>query len=452
MAIDSHRIVSVDRNPTPSIPSRWEAKIVHWLTPERRRVYPLSILIITLVGWLVSLWIGPGLTDSSGTIIGADFVAFYTGGRFFWEDRLVDLYNFGAQQAVLAELVAPVVTDKVNPFINPPFSVLLYAPFARGDYLSGLLLWWGVGMLLLVGAVRWLRSVLFPQPAPSMLHLFWLSLLFYPTLLWFTFGQNTALTLLIYTATFLLLRRGNDLAAGLVLGCLLYKPQLAIALALVLLIKGRWRALVGGGLGAGAWLLAGFLVSPAAMWRYADLMPHLPELLRSAGYKTWGLHSFYGFAVLLLDGISPPAADGLALALTGGGLAAVIWLWRKCPWQPGTRPWDFALAATLALGLCISPHLYIYDLMLLLLPLGIVWSYYPGSTDRAPLDGGALLVWTAFLYASAFFSSYLAMAQLWFTATLGLPAVAVQVSVFALVGWSWTLMRMASAREDALGL
>ncbi len=264
MAVDNYPPLASQPNISPG----WRETLARWLNPQRRRVYPLAIFLITVLGWLVSLGMGPGLTDASGTIIGADFVAFYTGGRFFWQDRMGDLYNFAAQAAVLADLVAPVVTDKINPFINPPFSVLIYAPFALGSYALGLALWWAAGGALLVFSLHLLRVELFPA-RPTLRRLIWLSLLFYPTLLWITFGQNTALTLFLYTITFVLLRRGYDLAAGLALGCLLYKPQLAIALALILLMRWRWRALIGGALSVTAWLAAGFLISPAAMLRYA---------------------------------------------------------------------------------------------------------------------------------------------------------------------------------------
>ena len=72
-------------------------------------------------------------------------------------------------------------------------------------------------------------------------------------------------------------------------------------------------------------------------------------------------------------------------------------------------------AATFAFGLLISPHLYLYDLMLLLLPLAIVLSHYPRGTLKRPLDGGSLLVWTALLYLVTFVGCYFSMGQLWLT-------------------------------------
>ena len=94
---------------------------------------------------------------------------------------------------------------------------------------------------------------------------------------------------------------------------------------------------------------------------------------------------------------------------------------------------------TTALGLLISPHLFIYDLMLLLLPLAIVWSRYPpgpGAGGR-PLDGGPLLAWTAWLYIVTFWGSYLTLGELRLGAALGLPKIALQLSVPVIAGWAW---------------
>ena len=262
----------------------------------------------------------------------------------------------------------------------------------------------------------------------------------------------TGLTLFLYTGIFLLLRREHDFAAGIVLGCLVYKPQLVIALGVMLLVKWRWRVLLGGLVSAGLWLWAGFALSPAAMREYIRISPWLFDLLRSgvdsrwslaASYPTWRIHSLYGFSVLLLDGVWKTAADGLAILLTIGGLGVVAFAWRRAAWRPGARAWDLTLAGTAALGLLISPHLSLYDLMLLLLPFAIVWSYYPHGANGRPLDGGPLLAWTAALYVIAFVGSYLSAAQLWLSGALGLPKFAVQVSTLIIAGWVWVVMRLA---------
>ena len=101
------------------------------------------------------------------------------------------------------------------------------------------------------------------------------------------------------------------------------------------------------------------------------------------------------------------------------------------------------MAATVTLGLLVSPHLVVYDLMLLLLPLWIVCSHYRAGRGNRALDGGPLLAWTALLWAAALFSSYLCLLQLELTAAAGLPAMSLQVSVPVILIWAVQVERCA---------
>jgi len=427
-----------------SVYARTVDAFVAWLTPKRLKVYPAALIlgVVIFIIWVEILALKSGQPFSK--TLGQDFKAFYIGGRFFLEGDMAKLYDFSAQRDFLDSRVTPVTTNDIAAFVYPPITAVLFAPFVLGDYAAGLLLWWGVGLLTLALSLYLLRREFLPSTAPSTGRLLLTSFLFYPTLAWFLYGQNSALTLLLYSLTFVLLRRGRDLAAGAALGLLLYKPQLAIALGVVLLVKWRWRALIGGALTAGLGTGIGYAINPAATSEFIRITPVVAELVRSyEGYNQWALHSLYEFPILLLDGFWRTGASILAVLLTAGGLLVLIVWWRRTPWQPGTRAWDLTLAATVALGLLISPHLYLYDLMLLLLPLAIVWSYYFHGTAGRPLDGGPLLVWTAVLYVAVFASSYLTLAQQQLSHAVGLPEVAVQLSVPVIFCWTWLVTRSA---------
>ena len=418
--------------------------VAAWVTPKRLIIYPAAIVLSVMLSraWVYGSAIASGVPFF--LTVGQDFKGYYTGGRFWVEGRLAELYDVQAQQEIQASLAIP--GNKLLPFIHPPFTVVLWAPFAMGSYPAGLLGWWAAGLLALTASLYLLRQELLRPHQVSMGRLLLLSFLFYPTLAWFLYAQNTALTLLLYTLTLVWLRQGRDFAAGAALGLLLYKPQLAIALGVMLAVKWRWRALLGGGLSAGLWLAVGFALSPTAMGEYARVSSGLLNLLVSSGgpdSKAWAVNTFYAFAVLLLGGLWPTGANMLGTLLTAGGLIGVVVWWRRTAWRPGAYAWDFMLAATLALGLLISPYVFVYDLMLLLAPLAIVWSHYPHGAGGRHLDGGRLLAWTALLYGATFASTYLAAAQVWLAAVLGLPQVALQISVPVIAGWAWVVTRSA---------
>lgn len=300
----------------------------------------------------------------------------------------------------------------------------------------GLLFWLATGLVALYFAWRMLHRELFALSIHSPLRLTLWSFCFYPTLAWVLANQNSAFTFLIYTMTYVALRQGRDLAGGAALGCLLYKPQLAMTPAFVLLVKGRFRALSGFLLTSSLLIGVGFLLSPKSMLDYARVLPQIAELPFLPSYPIEKMHNFYGFCVLLLAQLlSARIVESAAFLLMAGGLLLVAAWWRKVPWQPATRQWNLTFAFTLALGLLISPHLMIYDLMALLLPIAIVCAVYPKRPEYL-LDGGPLLVWTALLWVAVFVSTDAASAMLQATGAFGLPRLAVQLSVPIICGWT----------------
>lgn len=421
--------------------------IAAWLTRKRARIYPTAITVLTALAWIISWLVRPEITGTSRyLIIGGDFLSVYAAGRYLLKGQLNELYNFPAQMAFLQRILAPAVVNALPLFILPPYYAVVSAPFAVGPYPLALGLWLIAGILALAAAVFLFRRAVLPRQEHSTGRLFLQCLVFPPTLECFLFGQNSAFSLLLYTLIFVLLRGQADFAAGLALGGLLYKPQLGIGFGLVLLVQRRWKALAGALVSAAAWLLIGFVLSPQAMLQYAGLSTRLVAGQQSG---MWGEHNFVFLALLLLNGIWPNAAGIVAILSLGAGLVIVgRWWWRQ-PWQPGTRAWDFRMAASIAMGLLISPHLYWYDLMLLLLPLGIVWHCYVTVGGDRLLDGGLVLAWTGLLYVASWLSSYVTLAQLKLTAALGLPVVALQVSVPIILGWAVVVHRQAQMAEQA---
>ncbi len=402
-----------------------------WITAKRAKTYAALVPLVALA----VLAIDSIVKGSFWFVYKGDFILFYTGGRYFLDGRLNNLYDFAAQQAFQSNTLRLGV-PQFTPFNHPPFTTLFYAPFAIAGFEWGLLLWTATGLISVFLAWHMLHRELSGLSDYSPLRLSLLSFCFYPTIAWLLANQNSAFTFFIYTATYIQLRRRRDLSAGAVLGCLLYKPQLALTPAFILLIKGRFRALAGFFLTSSLLLGLGFLLSPEAMLQYIRVMPQIAELPFLPGYPIEKMHNFYGFAVLLLAHLtSLRVIETAALLLAVGGLLVVAAWWRTTPWQPGMRQWDLTFAFTLALGLLISPHLIIYDLMVLLLPLAIVCAVYP-KRPQYLLDGGPLLVWTALLWVAVFVSTDAASAMLQATAAMGIPKLAVQVSVPIICAWA----------------
>jgi hypothetical protein len=425
--------------------------VVSWLTPERLKLYPPHIPIITILFWAISQLLGPGLFDLAGQIIGTDFLGFYTAGNIYLAGEMDRLYDFHAQYIFQKKIVG--LSDFSAPclFVNPPFTAPFFSLFSRSSYLSGLLLWWLAGLIALFFSVYLLRSELKSLEHHSSSKLFRMCFLFFPSLCWFMYGQNTAFSLFLYTLFFVTLRKNRDYLAGFVLGLLLYKPQLLIGPIVAVIAGRRWFALFGSMTSGLILLTAGYLLSPAAVFEYVNMSTQFFTILRpnpdidvlislKLGESTyypfvWGNQGFWGFSVLLLDNIWKNGSNILSSVLITGGVGFLISMWLRLPCTPGTRSWDFAMAVTFVLGLLLSPHLFIYDMMLLLLPLAIIWGHYPTGHAGRPLDGGRLLFWTFLLYLFSFIGPFISLELMKVLPLLGFPPFSVQVSTIIMVGW-----------------
>lgn len=118
----------------------------------------------------------------------------------------------------------------------------------------------------------------------------------------------------------------------------------------------------------------------------------------------------------------------------------VLASWRRGRWDPGTERWDLMMAGTLAIGLIVSPHLFFYDLMILLVPFGIVLGHRCEPANGRLLGGGGLLVWSAIVWALALVGSPLTRVQLEATEWLTGSPFALQLSTVAILAWGFTVL------------
>jgi hypothetical protein len=249
------------------------------------------------------------------------------------------------------------------PIVYPPFYYLLISPLS---YLSLTVAAWIWSALLIACLVA---SVLLVGGNKSFVP--WLvpaAILFMPTVESLTSCQKGPLCLLILTATFVLLSRGKSYSAGLIFGLLAFKPQLTLVIAFAMLFKREWRFIFGG-MTTGAVLvgLCGLLGMDVCR-QYFEFSRGTAEYIHTGGYDLTKSHCWYGFFTLLLNGWDAAwikAATAVACAATLGLLA---WLLRG---RLDTRLPQFAgqFSGLVLATLLLSPHLYTYDLTILLLPM-----------------------------------------------------------------------------------
>lgn len=326
-----------------------------WLTSRRLRVHGTALALCL---WCVYLWTisTPGLRDRYGHLKGTDFLYFYTLGFVAAEHRGADLYNINAQAAIASRQVPAAAGIRYLP-LYPPQVSLLFIPFTHFSYFTALALWWTFNVAIYAACCYavWKDCLNLHAHAGLTILLAIAFPGFFNLIAW---GQSSVLALAGFTAMFLLLRRRFEFAAGLALGCLIFKPQLAIAAAVIFLFDGAWKLLTGAALSAIAELGAGVLYygfQPLKTWVHTLLrVQHVLPFLEPRPYQTHSLRTFWNMIV--------PGEFGFVLYLVS---AVIVLALAVACWRRRSRPFALRYAALLFTTVLIAPHLTVYDLVIL---------------------------------------------------------------------------------------
>jgi len=342
----------------------WWMHIDQFLNPRRLK-YAWIAGGVLWGAWLLSTILGPGNLDLAGQVIGTDYLQFYTAAVTLQQGHSLDLYNFAYQSQLEQTIVGPGLTS-FHAFITPPFLAWIYVPLSFLPYTWSFIAWSLLGLLFL-----WMSSKLLVLDRP--LKGFLWSLTWFPIFAAFSFGQNSLLSLLLFSLTYRLWRSNKYLEAGLVSSLLLFKPQMMLGIGLLWLLEWRhsWKALLGLCLGGGALVGLCFWLLPDASRAYIDLArSFLPGMLYQDQFPLWHLHSLRGFWILLFPG-QTWLVEGLSLIMSVAGIAAFIYFWRV---QRQDRTVLFAGA--ICLTIWITPHAMIYDWSILLIPAILLWQEF----------------------------------------------------------------------------
>jgi hypothetical protein len=394
-----------------------------WLNARRVRAQGLTL---ALGLWIVYAWVlaTPGLRDRNGLIKGTDFLHFYTLGTLAREHRGAHLYNMPAQTKLIGERVPAAAGTIYLPLYAPQVS-LLFASFAALPYGAALVAWLLCSAMLYAicvyavwktcanlrsyGAVVSLLALAYPA--------------FFNLIAW---GQTSALALTCFTAAFYFLRENRLFAAGLSLGCLMFKPQLGLVVAFVFLATGAWRVIAGAVITASAQLMLGWgYYGTAVMRDYVDQIAHMQRVLPLLEPRIEQTHCLRTFWQMLVP--IPVAAWWLYLI----SAAVVLWLTLQC-WR-SSLPLSLRYSAALIATVLVSPHLTIYDLVILAPALLLTADWILGHQ------------WS---FSSRSF--VVALYLVYFVPILGILArwTHVQLSVLAMSMLLWMIWRVGATERD----
>jgi hypothetical protein len=207
-------------------------------------------------------------------------------------------------------------------------------------------------------------------------------------------GQIGVLVLAALTAAWLAMRSGHLFWAGVACGSLAFKPQFGVAALLLVAVSLSPRVLAGAAVGAFVQVAAVTLFLGTEPW--LDYVGMLPRMIADADQfepKPWQMHSLIGFFRLLLDRTT---AAHIAIVAASAFVVVVLWrAWRRSPSA------DVRFAALVISVALLNPHLYVYDLIVLVLPIAILsaWAVeHPEAARKVSLPAALhLVVWVPLL-------------------------------------------------------
>lgn len=298
-----------------------------------------------------------------------DFTFYYAAARIGAAHGWPSIYDLGLQQAELDAMGSRIGIAQLARYISPPPVAWLALPFTVLPYPVAYWTWSALLLIALVGT--WYLAA----PGAGRLRLIHLAaaLGWLPVIYGLQLGQPGLFVALGVAGSYALLRSGRPFEAGLALGVLVLKPQLAFLVPIALLVAGRYRAFAGAAVAIGLLALASAAaVGPQGISAYEQrltfaagvtvnreltLAPYIGDLtiahLLQGAIAIWALALAYRFRNRSPEWIFLPAIVGGLLAspylhiddLVMLGLAA--WLYLRTSQRPRWA-WAFVLALVIA--------------------------------------------------------------------------------------------------------
>ena len=327
----------------------------NWLDAARVRRVAVACLLLYIVMIGVLFATANGTIDYKGRPLGTDFSQVWTAGTMVWDGRAAEVWNWPSHFAVQREFHRSASVDLYGWHYPPPF-LLVAALLATVPYLAALFLWQAATLVPLAClAQRYLGrrdGWLFVAAAPV-------------SFICIAHGHNGFLTALLLGGGLILLDK-RPLAAGLLLGCLVYKPQFALLIPLLLLVTWQWRAIFGAALSSVALIAVTYAIWGWPVWQaFLDSLPLTRAVVIEQGSTGWE-KIMSPFSAVRSWGMAVGPAYLVQGAASAAAIGAALWLaWTG---RPALRN-----AATTAAVLIATPYVLDYDFVVLLLGIGFLW-------------------------------------------------------------------------------
>lgn len=324
-----------------------------WLTRDRVVAYSGVLLIIELLILVfLALW-QHGVFAAAVHSPASDFASFYAAGKLALAGTPQLAYDQAAHY--LAQKQATGTDAPHQYFFYPPVYLLLCAPLAALPYLVAFGVFQVVTLVVFIGTMR---SLLRLQGAAWLL-----PVLAFPSVFWtIGLGQNAFLNAALFGGFTLLLDR-RPVTAGMLLGCLCYKPHFGLLAPVALLAGRQWRVIAGAAVTVAACVAASVSLFGWGTWgAYLAELSHSDHVYSTGAIDFAGIVTPFGAARLL--GVPTNAAYAVQAIVSVGMVALIAAVWLRVT-SPNLRAATLVSATLLAV-----PLVLLYDQLPLLIAIG----------------------------------------------------------------------------------
>jgi hypothetical protein len=326
-----------------------------WLTRERVRLVVFGLLAASLIAVVYIVGTSDGLNDRFGRPLGTDFSNVYAAGTYVLDGNAAAPFDprmqYAREQAIFG------ADTQFYGWHYPPYFLGLAALFAAMPYALALALSQGITFALYLGVTR---AILSTGRGRALADPLWLPIVigFPAVFVNLGHGHNGFLTAALFGAALLQLER-KPVLAGVLFGCIAYKPQFGLLIPVVLAASGRWRAFAAAAATVAVLTIAVTITFGVDIWNaFLASTRFTRTVVLEQGDTGWHkIQSVFSVVRMWGGGIALAYAIQVLVTLAvAGGLA---WLWRSRAAFP-------IKAAALAIGTILAtPYSLDYDLMLL---------------------------------------------------------------------------------------
>ena len=356
------------------------------LTPTVARATAVALLIfyaVVAVLWWMSIHNG---IDWSGESYGGDFIIFWGAAKLAAVGEAVaayprpvldaahaitwfDLPHYHMQQTAIPRVSHGMI------WVYPPTNLLMVSWLGRLSYGVGWFAWWiGTGALYLWMVRGFSRDAWAPLLAAA----------FPGAFITAYCGQNGFLTAALLGGGLLLLDR-RPIIAGVLIGLMAFKPQLALLAPFLLAFTGRWRAF--GAAAVTGVLFVGLSASVYGVdaWRaFLTVLPHVQDTVVHRNVPVFRMPSVFVTATWMGASREMALLIWAAVAVPVG--AATVWAWRL------TAPHALKVGLAASAALIVTPYCWNYDLVLLAIPAAAMMEHARRETPPAGWKLTVLLI------------------------------------------------------------